>query len=53
MESPQSDHSPVSSRRSFLALTGATAAGSLAAFAGFLLSPPLRRNRAGPPLTPG
>jgi alpha-L-fucosidase 2 len=35
MQSPQSAQSPVSTRRSFLALTGATAAGSLAALAGF------------------
>ena len=38
MQSPHSDQSPVPSRRSFLALTGATAAGSLAAFAGLPLS---------------
>src|SRR3954452_4796637 len=35
MQSSQSAQSPVSTRRSFLALTGATAAGSLAALAGF------------------
>jgi alpha-L-fucosidase 2 len=35
MLSPNSAPSPVPSRRSFLALTGATAAGSLAALAGF------------------
>lgn len=35
MESSKSPQSPASSRRNFLALTGATAAGSLAALAGF------------------
>lgn len=35
MQSPKSAQSPVPTRRSFLALTGATAAGSLAALAGF------------------
>ena len=53
MSPPQPVHPQSPSRRRFLVLTGAGAAGSLAAFAGLPASPPPRPSRSGPPPTPG